>query len=121
MPANAADLKGNTVVDPDTTNVWTDYTRPGGQPSTQNVGRIWTDKSVFDNTYAFKNEDNAGLSGQTIGKGDSDFLVSLSALFVYFEPQRDGQNQSAARYRASSRYLWFHERQQDDQSQERCQ
>lgn len=55
-------------------------TRPGGQPSTQNVGRIWTDKSVFDNTYAFKNEDNAGLSGQTIGKGDSDFLVSLSAL-----------------------------------------
>lgn len=80
MPANAADLKGNTVVDPDTTNVWTDYTRPGGQPSTQNVGRIWTDKSVFDNTYVFKNEDNAGLSGQTIGKGDSDFLVSLSAL-----------------------------------------
>lgn len=80
MPANAADLKGNTVVDPDTTNVWTDYTRPGGQPSTQNVGRIWTDKSVFDNTYAFKNEDNAGLSGQTIGKGDSDFLVSLSVL-----------------------------------------
>lgn len=80
MPANAADLKGNTVVDLDTTNVWTDYTRPGGQPSTQNVGRIWTDKSVFDNTYAFKNEDNAGLSGQTIGKGDSDFLVSLSAL-----------------------------------------
>ena len=80
MPANAADLKGNTVVDPDTTNVWTDYTRPGGQPSTQNVGRIWTDKSVFDNTYAFKNEDNAGLSGQTIEKGDSDFLVSLSAL-----------------------------------------
>lgn len=80
MPANAADLKGNTVVDPDTTNVWTDYTRPGGQPSTQNVGRIWTDKSVFDNTYAFQNEDNAGLSGQTIGKGDSDFLVSLSAL-----------------------------------------
>lgn len=80
MPANAADLKGNTVVDPDTTNVWTDYTRPGGQPSTQNVGRIWTDKSVFNDTYTFKNADNAGLSGQTIGKGDSDFLVSLSAL-----------------------------------------
>ena len=70
----------NTVVDPDTTNVWTDYTRPDGQPSTQNVGRIWTDKSVFNDTYTFKNADNAGLSGQTIGKGDSDFLVSLSAL-----------------------------------------
>lgn len=70
----------NTVVDPDTTNVWTDYTRPGGQPSTQNVGRIWTDKSVFNDTYTFKNDDNVGLSGQTIEKGDSDFLVSLSAL-----------------------------------------
>lgn len=80
MPANAADLKGNTVVDPDTTNVWTNYTRPGGQPSTQNVGRIWTDKSVFDNTYTFTNDNDTGLSGQTIGKGNSDFLVSLSAL-----------------------------------------
>ena len=70
----------NTVVDPDTTNVWTNYTRPGGQPSTQNVGRIWTDKSVFDNTYTFTNDNDTGLSGQTIGKGNSDFLVSLSAL-----------------------------------------
>lgn len=78
--ARAADVAGTTVVDPDTTNVWTDYTRPGGQPSTQNVGRIWTDKSVFDDTYKFTNDDNAGLSGQAIGKGDSDFLVSLSAL-----------------------------------------
>ncbi len=70
----------NTVVDPDTTNVWTNYTRPDGQPSTQNVGRIWTDKSVFNDTYTFKNDDNAGLNGETIRKGDSDFLVSLSAL-----------------------------------------
>lgn len=78
--ARAADIAGTTVVDPDTTNVWTNYTRPGGQPSTQNVGRIWTDKSVFDDTYTFTNDDNAGLSGRTIEKGDSDFLVSLSAL-----------------------------------------
>lgn len=78
--ARAAGVVGTTVVDPDTTNVWTEYTRPGGQPSTQNVGRIWTDKSVFDDTYTFTNDDNAGLSGQTIEKGDSDFLVSLSAL-----------------------------------------
>ena len=78
--ARAADVVGTTVVDPDTTNVWTDYTRPGGQPSTQNVGRIWTDKSVFDGDYSFTNDNDAGLSGQTIGKGDSDFLVSLSAL-----------------------------------------
>lgn len=78
--ARAAGVVGTTVVDPDTTNVWAEYTRPGGQPSTQNVGRIWTDKSVFDDTYTFTNDDNAGLSGQTIEKGDSDFLVSLSAL-----------------------------------------
>lgn len=78
--ARAAGVAGTTVVDPDTTNVWTNYTRPGGQPSTQNVGRIWTDKSVFDNTYTFTNDNGEGLSGQTIGKGDSDFLVSLSAL-----------------------------------------
>lgn len=78
--ARAAGVVDTTVVDPDTTNVWTEYTRPGGQPSTQNVGRIWTDKSVFDDTYTFTNDDNAGLSGQTIEKGNSDFLVSLSAL-----------------------------------------
>lgn len=78
--ARAAGVVGTTVVDPDTTNVWTDYTRPGGQPSTQNVGRIWTDKSVFDGDYSFTNDNSEGLDGQTIGKGDSDFLVSLSAL-----------------------------------------
>ena len=69
-----------SAVDPDTTNVWTGFTRPGGQPSTQNVGRIWTDKSVFDDTYTFTNDNDAGLSGETIEKGGSDFLVSLSAL-----------------------------------------
>lgn len=78
--ARAAGVAGTTVVDPDTTNVWTEYTRPGGQPSTQNVGRIWTDKSVFDNAYTFTSDGSEGLDGQRIGKGDSDFLVSLSAL-----------------------------------------
>lgn len=80
MPANAATLKGKTVVDPDTTNNWTQYTRPGGSPSTQNVGRIWTDKSVFNEGYTFTNDSGAGLNGQSIQQGDSDFLVSLSAL-----------------------------------------
>lgn len=78
--ARAADIAGTTVVDPDTTNVWTNYTRPGGQPSTQNVGRIWTDKSVFDGDYSFTNDNDAGLNGKKVEKGDSDFLVSLSAL-----------------------------------------
>ena len=70
----------DTVVDPDTTNDWTKYTRPDGNPSTQNVGRIWTDKSVFKDTYSFTNDNASGLSGQSVAKGDSDFLVSLSAL-----------------------------------------
>lgn len=78
--ARAAGVAGTTVVDPDTTNVWTEYTRPGGKPSTQNVGRIWTDKSVFDNTYTFTSDNDEDLSGEKIEKGDSDFLVSLSAL-----------------------------------------
>ena len=66
-----------STVDPDTTNDWTQYTRPGGQPSTQNVGRIWTDKSVFDGDYTFEGDI---LAGQKVEKGDSDFLVGLSAL-----------------------------------------
>ena len=71
----------DTAVDPDTTNDWTKFTRPDGQPSTQNVGRIWTDKSVFDKDYTFTSDNNdKGLAGDTVGKGSSDFLVALSAL-----------------------------------------
>lgn len=64
-----------TAVDPDTTNVWSDIAASSN--STQNIGRIWTDKSVFNSDYTF----SGALDGQTISKGeDSDFLVSLSAL-----------------------------------------
>lgn len=66
----------NTVVDPDTTNGWTDYIAPGGTVSTQNVGRIWTDKSVTKENYTFTGSDNL----PSIQKGDSDFIVALSAL-----------------------------------------
>lgn len=79
VPAPAAQADGTTVVDPNTTNAWTQYTRPDGNPSTQNVGRIWTDKSVFTEDYTFDGEASS-LGGQQIGKGDSDFLVGLSAL-----------------------------------------
>lgn len=65
----------DTVVDPNTTNQWKNHTAPGGVTSTQNVGRIWTDKSVFDTDYTFEGQ----LEG-SVGKGDSDFLVGLSAL-----------------------------------------
>ena len=76
MQANAATENAKTVVDPDTINDWALMT--DGSPSTQNVGRIWTDKSVFNDTYTFSG--SADLDGKTIQKGDSDFLVGLSAL-----------------------------------------
>lgn len=68
--------ESQTVVDPDTTNAWTDYIAPGGTVSTQNVGRIWTDKSVTNQDYTFTGSDNL----PSIKKGNSDFIVSLSAL-----------------------------------------
>ncbi len=63
-----------TTVDPNTTNIWSDIA--ASSTSTQNIGRIWTDKSVFDSDYIFE----GALQGQTVSKGNSDFLVSLSAL-----------------------------------------
>lgn len=71
-------IEGKTTVDPDTTNSWQNFTAPGGVTSTQNVGRIWTDKSVFDKDYALSGSD--ALNGKSVSKGDSDFLVGLSAL-----------------------------------------
>lgn len=46
-------------------------TTPANNASTENIGRVWTDKTVAT--------DDLALSGQTIEKGDSDFLVALSA------------------------------------------
>ncbi len=75
MPlAFGAEITGETAVDPDTTNVWSDIA--ASSTSTQNIGRIWTDKSVFNDDYTF----TGAIGGQTVSKGDSDFLVSLSAL-----------------------------------------
>ena len=47
--------------------------------TTKNIGRIWTDKSVSAGNIVMKKQDNSGT--KTIEKkGDSDFLVGLSAL-----------------------------------------
>lgn len=73
VPAPAAQADGTTVVDPDTTNVWSDIA--ASSTNTQNIGRIWTDKSVFDKDYTL-----TGAIDEPISKGDSDFLVGLSAL-----------------------------------------
>lgn len=79
LPAGVAIAEPSTKVDPNTTGTWENFTNPGGVTSTQNVGRIWTDKSVFNGNYTFSGSDD--LSGQTVNKGnDADFLVSLSAL-----------------------------------------
>ncbi|GEM_PF-787361 len=74
VPAPAAQADGTTVVDPDTTNAWSNIA--ASSTDTQNIGRIWTDKSVFDDNYTF----SGSIGGQTVSKGDSDFLVGLSAL-----------------------------------------
>ena len=61
------------MVDPDTTNNWSSIA--ASSTNTQNIGRIWTDKSVFDKDYTL-----TGAINEPISKGDSDFLVGLSAL-----------------------------------------
>ena len=64
-----------TVVDPDTTNAWSNIAASSN--STENIGRIWTDKSVFSGNYDFE----GALDGTSVVKGtDSDFLVGLSAI-----------------------------------------
>lgn len=61
-----------TVVDPSTITTWEQV----AHKDTENVGRIWTDKSVFDK----KEVTLPGGIGPVIQKGESDFLVGLSAL-----------------------------------------
>lgn len=66
---------GKTVVDPDTTNVWSDIAASSN--STENIGRIWTDKSVFNGNYNFE----GALEGTSVTKGENaDFMVGLSAM-----------------------------------------
>lgn len=75
IPSPAAQADGTTVVDPDTTNAWSGIA--ANSTSTQNIGRIWTDKSVFNDDYDF----TGALNGTSVVKGtDSDFLVGLSAI-----------------------------------------
>ena len=59
------------VVDPSTITTWEGIAKD----ETANVGRIWMDKTVFD-----KNAELPGGNQPIIEKGNSDFLVGLSAL-----------------------------------------
>lgn len=73
VSAFAATAGATTVADPSSASTWRNW---GLENSTENVGRIWTDKTVSDGDI-----DLTGAGGtMTIEKGDSDFLTSLSAI-----------------------------------------
>ena len=75
----AAGDKGTSAVDAPTVDEWNSILETEGQASTQNIGRIWTDKSVYNSDVEFE-AGPLGEANTTIEKGGSDFLVGLSAL-----------------------------------------
>lgn len=69
----AATVGATTLADPSSASTWRDW---GLDNSTENVGRIWTDKTVSDGDIEL-----TGAGGtMKIEKGDSDFLTALSAI-----------------------------------------
>lgn len=69
----AATVGATTLADPSSASTWRDW---GLDNSTENVGRIWTDKTVSDG-----NIELTGTGGtMEIQKGNSDFLTALSAI-----------------------------------------
>ena len=74
VSAFAATAGAKTVADPSSASTWRDW---GLENSTENVGRIWTDKTVSNGNIVLSGADG----DMTIEKGDdSDFLTSLSAI-----------------------------------------
>lgn len=59
--------------DASTMDGWKDFFFPDSKISTQNAGKVWSDKSVFTNANAFSSQ------GITI-KNDNSFLVALSTI-----------------------------------------
>lgn len=71
--ALAATVGATKLADPSSASTWRNW---GLENSTENVGRIWTDKTVSDGDI-----DLTGAGGtMTIKKGNSDFLTALSAI-----------------------------------------
>lgn len=77
MSAQAAPhpVQKDTVADDSTLANWSGEV--GIENTTENVGRIWTDKTVQDGDITLSGGDAGSV---TINKGSSDFLVGLSAL-----------------------------------------
>lgn len=74
VSAFAATAGAETVADSSSASTWRDW---GLENSTENVGRIWTDKTVSNGNIVLSGADG----DMTIEKGDgSDFLTSLSAI-----------------------------------------
>lgn len=81
-PANgesAATITPDTEIDPSTIADWRKWIEEAGTMTTNNVGRVWTDKSVYNDDLKL----TAGGPGATVVKGDDDFIVALSALSSY--------------------------------------
>lgn len=70
-PTPAAAFDETSVSDPSTVDTWNQVVKD----STENIGRIWTDKTVLTEDIQL-----VGGSRPSVKKGDSDFLVGLSAL-----------------------------------------
>ena len=69
----AATVGATTLADPSSASTWRDW---GLDNSTENVGRIWTDKTVSNGDIEL-----TGAGGtMEIQKGSSDFLTALSAI-----------------------------------------
>ena len=74
VSAFAATAGATKVADPSSASTWRNW---GLENSTENVGRIWTDKTVSDGNIILSGADG----NMTIEKDDdSDFLTSLSAI-----------------------------------------
>lgn len=77
MPAQAAS-EPELTADTSTFDSWQDYlTDDDGNYTTENIGRIWTDKTVSATDFTFT---QGPLANTEIKKGTSDFLVALSSL-----------------------------------------
>lgn len=73
VSAFAATAGAETVADPSSAATWRNW---GLENSTENVGRIWTDKTVSDGDIELTGSGDT----ITIEKRNSDFLTSLSAI-----------------------------------------
>lgn len=72
----AAAFDETSVVDEDTMGSWTGIAKD----STQNIGRIWTDKSVYNGNVTLPGIGEGGQEIPITKPEGSDFMVGLSAL-----------------------------------------